>query len=146
MPTTDLTDPTIIDAPVRMPLPLTSQFLFVVRPSVLTTVPSAVASLGPLPDLLNNGPLVLMDGTLLRSQMSMNNPSAKVATRATNVGTCVPALEPDSTDETVSHLVFSRIHDRSTTRRSFRRFRSPSRNMISIFYSEDSWGYSTHAQ
>lgn len=111
MPTTDLTEPTIIDTLARMPLPLTSQYLFVVRPSVLMTVPSVVASLGVLLDLLSNGPHVLMDGTLLRSQMSMNNPSAKVATRATNVGTCLPALEPDSTDKTVSVLAFSRIHD-----------------------------------
>lgn len=38
------------------------------------TVPPAVVNLGLPPDLLNNGPLALVDGNLLHSQMSMKNP------------------------------------------------------------------------
>lgn len=84
---TNPTDQSIIAALLRMPLLTISQSLFVVRPFVLTTVPSTVASLGLLLVLLNSGPHALMDGTLLHSQMSTSNPSAKAATRATNVGT-----------------------------------------------------------
>lgn len=106
---TDPTNQSIIDALLQMPLLTTSRSLFVVRPSVLMTAPSIVASLGLVLDLLNDGPHALMDGTLLLSQMSMKNLSAKAATRATNVGTCVPALELDFTDETVTTLAFHEL-------------------------------------
>jgi hypothetical protein len=71
---------------------------------------SIVASPG-LPDLLNNGLHVRMDGTLLLSQMSTSNPSVKVVTRAINVRTSLPTPEPDTTDRPVSDLALTQTHN-----------------------------------
>jgi hypothetical protein len=109
-PPSDLTLSTT-DRTIASALTLNSRFLFVARPSVLMTMLSIVASLG-LPDLLNTGLHVRMDGTPLPSLMSMSSPSAKTVTRVTKVGTSLPTPEPDTTDRSVSYTAPTQTHNR----------------------------------